>query len=534
MRIMAALAGAVALAAWGGGAQAQPAALDALFTDVTPGTPGCAVGVKAKDGPPVLRGYGSADLEHAVPVTADTIFEAGSVSKQFTAAAILLLVEDGKLSLSDDIRKHLPEMPDYGRPITVDMLLSHTSGLRDWGEVMALAGWPRTSRVYTPLEVVQIAARQKALNYAPGEAYSYTNTGYNLAAAIVMRVSGYRLADFTRLRIFEPLGMRHTSWRDRYRRIVPGRAVAYTMDDGELVQEMPFENTYGHGGLLTTVGDLLIWNDALSAGRLGGTVSARLQEQAVLTSGRKIAYARGLVVQAWRGQAEIAHSGATAGYRAWLARFPAEKLSVALLCNGGSTVNPVRLGHRIADLYLPAGPAAPGPAAQLPEDLAALPGVYVDERTGQVLKVTAEKDALVAGAAGPLSPTGKGRYRAGDTEFRFGVDAFERRTGDGEAVRFRRTTPWTPTAADLAGLAGAYSSFEAGGVLQVAARNGALVIAPADRTSAPRIARPLEKDTFQTDDGLLRALRDRDGRVTGLKFTTPRVYALEFRRIDGS
>ena len=185
-------------------------------------TPGCAVGVAEKGKPPVLRGYGSADLEHAVPVTPETIFEAGSVSKQFTAAAILLLVEDGKIALSDDIRKYLPEMPAYEKPVTVDMLLSHTSGLRDWGSVMDIAGWPRTSRVYTPVEVLQIATRQKALNYTPGEAYSYTNTGYNLAAWIVLRVSGYSLADFTKLRIFEPLGMTHTSWRDNYRRVVPG------------------------------------------------------------------------------------------------------------------------------------------------------------------------------------------------------------------------------------------------------------------------------------------------------------------------
>jgi len=325
MRFVVILAGAAALAT---SAQAQPGGLDAIFAKHSASTPGCAVGVAEKGKAPVLRGYGSADLEHAVPITPETVFEAGSVSKQFTAAAILLLVEDGKIALSDDIRKYLPEIPQYDRPITVDMLLSHTSGLRDWGSVMDIAGWPRTSRVYTPVEVLQIATRQKGLNYAPGEDYSYTNTGYNLAAWIVLRVSGYSLADFTKLRIFEPLGMSHTSWRDNYKRVVPGRAIAYGPAPGGFGQDMPFENTYGHGGLLTTVGDLLIWNQALTDNRLGKTVSARMQEQAVLTGGRKIAYARGLFVQSWAGQPEIAHSGATAGYRAWLARFPVQGLSV--------------------------------------------------------------------------------------------------------------------------------------------------------------------------------------------------------------
>jgi CubicO group peptidase (beta-lactamase class C family) len=530
MRFVAVL-GAVALA---GSAQAQPAGLDALFSEFKPTTAGCAVGVKAKDQAPVFRGYGSADLEHAVPITPDTIFEAGSVSKQFAAAAILLLVEDGKIALDDDIRKYLPEMPEYGRPITVDMLLSHTSGLRDWGSVVELAGWPRTSRVYTPVEVLQIASRQKALNYAPGEAYSYTNTGYNLAAWIVLRVSGYTLADFTKLRIFQPLGMTHTSWRDRYRRIVPDRAIAYTPSDGELAQDMPFENTYGHGGLLTTVGDLLMWNDALTEGRLGKTVSARLQEQATLTGGRKIAYARGLVVQSWKGQAEIAHSGSTAGYRAWLARFPTQGLSVALLCNGGSGVNPVRLGHRVADLYLPAGPATPSPMAQPADELEKLPGLYVDERAGAVLRVAAENGALVARGSGPFAPAGKGRYRGADMDFTFGPDGVERRTADGETVRYRRVTPATPTPAELAELAGAYSSLEANGVLLAAVRGGALVVAPADRPSEPALARPLYKDAFQVDDALVRVVRGGDGRVTGLKFTGARVYALEFRRIGGS
>jgi CubicO group peptidase (beta-lactamase class C family) len=263
---------------------ARADALDDLFTRYKADTPGCAIGVARAGEPNLLRGYGSADLEQGVPITADTIFEAGSVSKQFTAAAILTLVADRKIALSDDIRKYLPEMPTYSAPITIDMLLSHTSGLRDWGEVEDIAGWPRGSRIYTNDEVLQIAARQKALNYTPGVAYSYTNTGYNLAAIIVQRVSGQSLADFTAERLFKPLGMTHTGWRDDFRRVVTGRAQAYDRIGGSYLLDMPFENVHGNSSLLTTVGDLLIWNQALTDRKLG-VVTDHLQQSAVLRNG---------------------------------------------------------------------------------------------------------------------------------------------------------------------------------------------------------------------------------------------------------
>ncbi|WP_337188815.1 serine hydrolase domain-containing protein [Phenylobacterium sp.] len=521
--------------------QVRPEVIDPVFAAYTATAPGCAVGVRRGDGSPVFRAYGAADLERGAPITPDTIFEAGSVSKQFTAAAILLLVEDGKLSLADDIRRHLPEMPDYGRPITVDMLLSHTSGLRDWGELMALAGWPRTSRVYTHAEVLQIAARQRALNFTPGEAYSYTNTGYNLAALIVQRLSGYTLADYTRLRIFEPLGMTRTSWRDNFRRVVPGRAIAYRLvpggGNGDVFgQDMPFENTYGHGGLLTTVGDLLTWNDALATGRLGPTVYARMQQSPTLTGGRKIAYARGLMNLSADGRAEVSHGGATAGYRAWLARLPAERLSVALLCNRGDA-NPAVLGRRVVEAVAPSGrrpdAAAPAPAA----DLQRLPGVYVDERSGGVLVIAARAGGLEVAGGGPVAralrpaPAG-GEYTAEGVLYRFGGQGLVLSAPDGGTVDYRRIEPARPTPEDLQALAGAYASSEAGAVLNVGVSGGRLVIAPADRPSAADAAVPLHRDAFRVDGGLVRVLRGPDRRVTGLRFTSGRVHALDFRRIE--
>ena len=160
-------------------------AVDRVFAKWTAATPGCAVGVASGGRPVLAKGYGSADLEHDVAITPDTIFEAGSVSKQFTAASVLLLSREKKLSLDDPARKYIPELPPYSPDITIRHMLNHTSGLRDWGSVAAIAGWPRTTRVHTHAHVLDIVHHQQSLNFTPGTRWSYSNTGFNLAAIIV-------------------------------------------------------------------------------------------------------------------------------------------------------------------------------------------------------------------------------------------------------------------------------------------------------------------------------------------------------------
>ena len=323
-----------------------------MFSRWTRETPGCAVGV-ARGGKPVLqKAYGMADLEHDVPNAPDTIFEAGSVSKQFTAAAVLLLAQEGKLSLDDQARKYLPELPDYGAPLTVRHMLQHTSGLRDWGEIAAIAGWPRTSRVHTHAHVLDIASRQKSLNFPPGTQWSYSNTGYNLAAILVSRVSGVSFAEFSQQRIFGPLGMTRTSWRDDYTRIVKGRAIAYEPGAGGFRMNMPFENVHGNGGLLTTVGDLLKWNENFVSPKVGDAAFLKIQQEpGRFNDGKAHEYALGLYVRPYKGVPEVSHSGATAGYRAHLTRFPQQHLSVAVLCNV-STGSATQYAQTIAEMYL--------------------------------------------------------------------------------------------------------------------------------------------------------------------------------------
>ena len=368
-------------------------------------TPGCAVGVSLAGDTQLTAAYGMADLEHDVAIRPDTIFEPGSVTKQFTAAAVLLLAQQGKLSLDDPVRKYIPELPDYGAPLTIRHLLNHTSGLRDWGSLEGIAGWPRTTRAYTHAHVLEILSRQRALNYPPGAEYSYTNSGYNLAAILVGRVAGKPLPEFTRENLFLPLGMTSTSWRDDFRRIVKNRAIAYRQSGGEISQLMPFENIYGNGGLLTTVGDLLKWNRNFTTAQIGGRdFVAQQQHQARLNDGRTIAYAAGLFIETYKGLKEVGHSGSTAGYNAWLGRYPDYDLNVAVLCNSAAA-NGTQLAHAVADVYLgDAAKATPAPRTTrvtiepwkpTAEQLASYAGDYTSDEIETTLRVAVEDGRLV-------------------------------------------------------------------------------------------------------------------------------------------
>ena len=315
-----------------------PDRLDQLFRVMAgDSVPGCALGIDSVGVAVTRRAWGMTNLELAVPNTPETIFEAGSVSKQVTAAAVHLLAARGQIQLTDDVRQHFPELPVYDAPITLTHLLQHTSGLRDWGAVAGIQGWPRGTRVLNHQHVLNLIVRQRGLNHPVGAAYSYTNSGYSLLAMLVERVSGKSLAAFTAAEFFVPLQMVHTSWRDDFARVVPGRAQAYARQGAAWRLDMPFENPHGHGGLLTTVGDLLRWNAAMDARRLGSPdVSAAMEVRGMLRDGTPISYAGGLTHGNWGDTPEIGHSGATAGYRAHLARWPSVQASAVVLCNAAT------------------------------------------------------------------------------------------------------------------------------------------------------------------------------------------------------
>jgi CubicO group peptidase (beta-lactamase class C family) len=308
--------------------------IDAVFAQYGAASPGCALGVYHDGHIAYAKGYGSANLELRVPLSPASVFDIGSTSKQFTAMSILLLSQDGKLSLDEDIRKYLPELPDYGTPITIGHMLHHTSGLRDYTTLLVLAGEP-TENWTTDDDALDILARQRGLNFKPGSEWQYSNSGFFLLSIIVKRVSGQSLRRFAQHRIFEPLGMAHTHIHDDHTMVVPARATGYVPSDsgGPFRIEMSDWEQTGDGSVLTTIEDLVKWDENFYSGQVGGSaVLAAMVKPGILASGKVLDYASGLFLGEYRGLKIVEHGGAWAGYRAQLLRFPTEHVSVVCLC----------------------------------------------------------------------------------------------------------------------------------------------------------------------------------------------------------
>jgi CubicO group peptidase (beta-lactamase class C family) len=495
-------------------------------------TPGCAVGV-AREGKVLLtRAYGMADLESGRPNTPETIFESGSVAKQFTATAVVLLALDGKLDLDDPVRKYIPELPDYGQPLTIRNLLTHTSGLREWSNLVALQGWPRGTRVHTQEDLFNVVVAQKALNYPVGKYYSYTNSGFALLFTIVERVSGKSFQEFSQERIFGPLGMTHTQWRDDFTRLVPGRAQAYAREQDGWHLEMPFENVVGPGGLLSTVGDWLIWNEALTNKTLGAAWVDSLSRQMVLNNGRQIQYALGLMFREYRGLREISHSGSTAGYRTYLARYPDRGLSIAVMCNMAQG-NAGAYLHAMADALITDFPQVPG-LETTAVDPAALPrygGIYRSDRTHEPLTVSPEMLASLRAL-----PGGWFFMPRGGTRVHFDLGANGTPSGlrlaqvDGDTVGyvFAAATAWAPTPQQLTAFEGHYRSDELGVTYEVKVKGDTLTLGDGRGRFLP--LRPTYPGAFEARSMAVWFERDRRGRVTSAHMGSGRLWDLVLPR----
>ncbi|HOY20292.1 MAG TPA: serine hydrolase domain-containing protein, partial [Haliscomenobacter sp.] len=451
--------------------------IDALFTQWDTHTPGGVLTVSRQGKIIYNYAFGMADLEHNLANTTESVFEAGSVSKQFTAAAILLLVQDGKLSLDDDIRKYLPEIPDYGVTIKIRHLMTHTSGLRDWGSVAAISGWARGKRTHTHAHVLEILSRQKALNFPPGDQYSYCNSGYNLMAIIVDRVSGMSFAEFCTQRMFKPMGLKNTQWRDDYRKIVPNRAIAYSKSGDTYLQNMPFEMVHGNGGLLTTTADLVTWNQLYNTLIIGNKTFA---EQRLITykynNGVMGAYAAGLSIGKYNNLVEISHSGATAGYRAWLAYYPEKDLSVAFLSNTAN-VNPVDMGVKAAAVFLGERVStAPMLGTIVPDEksLQAKAGLYRSVRNDNVMQLEV-KDGLLRSTGGQvLQATAENTFFQGSNRMAFLDKKFILYAANGDSTSYLKKEPFHPTEKDLQAFMGTYHSAEADATFEVIWKGGKL------------------------------------------------------------
>ncbi|MFZ4875898.1 serine hydrolase domain-containing protein [Janthinobacterium sp. Mn2066] len=417
---------AIAAAPAGSSRHAQ---VDALFARWDgQATPGCALGIRRNGELDYARGYGMSNLEHGIPITPQSIFHVASISKQFTAFAIGLLAQQGKLSLDDDVRKYVREMPDLGHAITIAQLIHHTNGLREQGQLVNLAGW-RSDDLTTEADILWALARQRHLNFAPGTEVVYGNAAYTVLAVIVRRVSGTSLRAYAEEHIFQPLGMSSTHFHDDHKEMVAGRTAAYSPraggGSGGWSISIPHIDHYGSTSLFSTVGDLLTWQQNLLDGRVGGpALSAWMQTSGALNDGSPIAYGSGLRLGAYRGLRMVSHDGADAGYRNEAVMFPDQKLAIVALCNA-SPATPTELTRKVAELYLgeqmtePAlAPALPGP----PAAPAAWAGLYWSAQTDEVLRLEWQDGVLrQAGATAGLVPIADTVFRPADMphEWRF-------------------------------------------------------------------------------------------------------------------
>lgn len=542
---------------------ALAARVDSVF-DRWRGTdrPGCTVGVRDSSGVALERAYGMADLERGVPLRPTTVMSAASIGKQVTALAVLLLVRDGRLALDDDVRRYLPELPDYraryGRAITVRHLLAHTSGLRDLFELLILARGRFEEDRITDADALAVVARQAALNFAPGTEYGYSNTNYWLAARLVSRVSGQSFAGFVAGRIFAPLGMTSTRFRDDAAALVPGRASGYErVADGSGAWRTSVQNydVVGPINLLTTVGDLLRWSANLERPMIGDTALVRqMLTPTTLAGGDTTAYGFGLSLARDRGVRVAEHEGRDPGFRAYLGWYADAGLTVALLCNTAS-LDPVGLGHDVAGLALGLAPQAPvayprpAAAGPQPDPNSALrwAGVYVEPTTRRVVELTARDGALYTDRVGGVRiealDARRGWLVNGPLELLFAATT---RTDDHPSYRVRARIPgrrpqdvfvWRASAAPrldraaLAPYAGTYASPELDATYRVEAGDSTLTLRAQWGGAVPGlVARPVFPDGFVSGQYTVEFLR-RKGRVTGFAVSHPRALGVTFVRV---
>jgi CubicO group peptidase (beta-lactamase class C family) len=515
--------------------------------------PGCAVGVYQDGRLHYARGYGMASLEHGIALTPRSVLDVGSISKQFTAMAILLLERDGKLSIDDPIRKFFPEMPPYADSISWRRALSQTSGLRDLWSLWGFTG--RTFRGDT-VDALRVITRSAEPNYAPGARYLYTNSGWILAAQAVYRLTGQSLAQFAEARIFAPLGMRDTRFFGDNAMVIPGLATAYAPQGGGGFRVA--RNTYdgaivGAGGVHTTIEDFGRWLDNYDQLLVGDstivrtmTTATTLTDGAPARSGLTQSYAVGLNVGTLRGLPVVSHGGSWAGYRSHFLRFPEQRFAVATFCNA-SNAGPDSLARQVAGIYLGARmerdtasawaaalDRAPAATVDAPE-LRAIAGLWRNVALGQVRQIRLDGDTLLTQGdeRTRIVPLGGGRFRLGrGTELRLAAGDGSRllvRTAS-DTSSFVRADSVALTTAQLAEYAGEYRNDEIETTHSWRVEKGALVLHATGRRLGTLV--PTYRDGFVRDGSVIDMTRDTRGRITGFVVQAGRVRNLRFTRVQ--
>ena len=527
-------------------------------------SPGCALGIYQNGQIVYKHGYGMANLNDDVPITPLTVFHVASMSKQFTAASILLLAQQGKLSLDDDVHKYIPELPDFGERITLRHLMHHTSGLRDQWALLGLAGWRYSQDLITDDDVMSVLVHQKALNFKPGEKYMYSNTGFTLLALVIKRVSGLSLREYTTKNIFEPLGMTHTHFRDDHEEVIKHDALGYEQNGEGKPFRMSLTNfdTTGATSLHTTVEDLQLWDENFYHPRVGGPeLVKQMQEKGKLNSGKDQDYAAGLAIETYKGLPTIGHGGADAGYRSDIVRFPDQHFTATALCNSADA-NPSSLTRQVADIVLAKDikePAADAKekAKETPktsvvtltaEQMKAVAGTYWKRDDDYYQRVLLKDGKLLLDFGGdeihPLKPFADGHFHVGDVPWGEHLDvhfipaaegklAHIERSFDGDTPEvFESVVAVDPTPAQLAEYAGAYVSEEIDPVYQFEVKDGKLTLSRLKSRPDPLL--PATQDAFTGKLGTLRFIRDANQHISGFVLDQGRIQGLQFTRRSGA
>ena len=539
--------------------ESEAAKVDQIFAQWDkPDTPGCAVAV-IKDGQVIHKhGYGQANLELAVPITTSSVFNAGSIAKQFTAMSILLLAQDGKLSLDDEVKKHIPEFPDFGTSVTLRHLLHHTSGLRDFLEMLEMAGWRTGGDVTTEKDILDMVSRQRTLNHKPGEEFVYTNTGYALLATIVKRVSGQSLPDYAETKIFKPLGMTSTHFYDDHRQIIKNLVDAYLPEKQRgYVKWVPASDYAGSSNLFTTVEDLARWDQNFYDRKVGGpAVVEQMLMPGTLNDGSKLDYAQGLFVLTYKGLKTVIHSGSTLGYQGTLHRFPDQRFSVALLCNVRGT-NPDGLARRVADVYLvdhfkqvgsSSSTSTVAPAETVvasAKELSNVAGLYLNP-TSDVMRRLYVKDGKLfyfraPGNESELSPLGDNRFLMIGVRNRVEISFQSARastplrmviseTGTKPTV-WERVKPASYQSQELVQFAGNYYSPELDTTYTIEPEGDKLLFRTGNWGNFLLSARFTDSFANPEEMGSLMFTRNSNGRVSGFVIRSGKVRNLRFDKI---
>lgn len=527
------------LSAWSFASEVPAQKVDQIFSEYDkPNSPGCSLGV-IRDGKFIYRkAYGAASLELGVPLSDRSVFYLASVSKQFTAASVLLAAEQGFLSLDDDVRKYIPELPDYGPHITLRQMLHQTSGLRDFLSLTYLSGRD-TSELSSPEQVLKLIARQKGLNNIPGDEFVYSNSNYFLLGDVIQRATKKPLAQFAAQNIFQPLRMTHTLYYDDNTIVVPDRVAAYdTGKDGKF--SVDWSTTYdmvGGGGLMSSVDDLLLWDNNFYTNKLGkGTLAKELPAHGVLNNGNRINYGMGLWLDHYRGAPTEEHSGGTFGYRTDLLRFPEQRFSVITLCNVASA-DPEGRSRKVADVFLGSvlQPVSGAGTSATLSDPAPFAGNYLDSRTHMVYTFTA--------ADGHLMAWGAVLRRSGPNQFYDLVGnpiTFEESKGvmkarlelEGETYFDGSKVPDLHlSASELTGVSGRYRSDELDATYVLSVEQGDLVLHNGNQKPMKLVA--IAPDEFKAEDmGTVVLQRDTRHGVSGLTVFESSARGIEFKKAD--